>query len=56
MLVSMAWKPILGPIGPSNNKVTCLNLKACPLVICYTLLLNMAIDIVDLPINNGDLP
>ena len=27
-----------------------------PLVICYSLLLNMAIEIVDLPIEHGDFP
>ena len=27
-----------------------------PLVICYSLLLNMAIEIVDFPIKNGDFP
>ena len=27
-----------------------------PLVICYSLLLKIAIEIVDLPINNGDFP
>jgi len=27
-----------------------------PLVICYSLLLNMAIEIVDIPIKNGDVP
>jgi hypothetical protein len=28
----------------------------CPLVICYSLLLKMAIEIVELALNNGDFP